>query len=220
MKDPAERASKERHPMFRSLLQPTAGQIASPFGAPGEPGDTALVRSAQADPRAFAVLYDRYFGPVYRYCYVRLGERPAAEDATSEVFLKALAGLDAYRDGRFAAWIFRIAHNVVVDAYRRRRPVAPLDALDEWPDGEPTPEEASIARAERELLRAALAELPDDQRAAVELHLAGWSGEQIASALGRSAPAIRMLRFRALARLRRRLGESEPESREADDEEA
>jgi RNA polymerase sigma-70 factor (ECF subfamily) len=166
------------------------------------------VTAARVDPRAFAALYDRYVGPVYGYCYTRLGDREAAEDATSEVFVKALAALGGYRDRTFAAWLFRIAHNVVADVHRRRRPTEPLAAAGETPDPARTPEELAIGRLEHEALRAALAGLPDDQRAAIECQLAGWSGQQTAEALGRSPDAVKMLRFRAHARLRKALGQA------------
>ncbi len=59
-----------------------------------------------------------------------------------------------------------------------------------------------MADAERQALRAAISSLPDDQRAAVELQLAGWSGQQIADAMRKSVPAVKQLRFRAMSRLR------------------
>jgi RNA polymerase sigma-70 factor (ECF subfamily) len=170
--------------------------------APTGSEDAALIAAAQADPQAFAALYDRYVGPVYGYCYTRLGHCELAEDATSEVFVKALAGLGRCRDRAFAAWLFRIARNVVVDLQRRRRPIATLTAGDEVPDPARSPEEVAVGRAEGEALRAALALLPTDQRAAIECQLAGWSGQQTAAALGRSVDAVKMLRLRAHARLR------------------
>jgi len=163
---------------------PQAGRTARPAPQPqAEWDDTRLVARAQGDPAAFALLYDRYVGPIYSYCHVRLGSREAAEDATSETFLKAFAALARYRQRSFPAWLFRIAHNVVVDGYRHRARVAP-------------------AGAEREALRRVLALLPDDQRLALELQCAGWSGEQIAVALERSPTAVRMLHARARTRLR------------------
>lgn len=173
----------------------------SPAG-PDAGEDSALVAAARADPRAFAPLYARYVGPVYRYCYLRLGDRVAAEDATSDVFAKALAGLRGYRDGVFAAWLFRIAHNVVGDVYRRGRPTEQLDVVAQWPDAGPTPAEVALARDRLAALRAALATLPESYRRAVELQMAGWSVAESAAALGISAGALKLLRFRALKRLR------------------
>ena len=170
--------------------------------------EAALVAAARTDIRAFAPLYQRYLGPVYRYCYVRLGDREAAEDATGEVFLKAVAGLPGYRGGSFAAWLYRIARNVVTDSHRRRRRTEPLAAAESLASSHPTPEAVAVAAAEWAALRDALARLPEDQRAVVELRLAGWSWEEIAGALGKSVDAARMLRARALSRLRASLDPS------------
>ena len=183
-----------------------------------EPNDAELVIAARANPRAFIPLYERYLGPVYRYCYVRLDSHEAAEDATSDVFLKALAGLPSLRGQTFAAWLFRIAHNVVVDIYRRRQPVQPLETAEGQSDPTQTPEADVEARVGREALYAALAQLPDEQRAAVELKLAGWSGEQIAAALGKSQAAVKMHRYRALDRLRTLFTQAEEGTREDHDE--
>ena len=165
--------------------------------------------AARADPSAFGAVYERYVGAIYRYCHVRLGDRLAAEDATSEVFLKALAGLSSFRGDGFTAWLFRIAHNVVVDRYRR----PPIRAADLHPlladgsaaeplDPDPEPAEAIVAADEAATLRSAIEQLPSDQRAVIELQLAGWSGSEIGAALGRSADAVKMIRFRAVAKLR------------------
>jgi RNA polymerase sigma-70 factor (ECF subfamily) len=183
---------------------------------PGTPADAALVAAAQADPRAFVALYERYVGRIYGYCHARLGDREAAEDATSEVFTRALAALGRYRDVLFAAWIFRIAHNVVVDA--QRRPGAPLAASADHPDPARGPDEAAIATSERAAVQRARAALPDDERAAIELARAGWSGEAIAAQLGRSPTAVKQLRYRAMGRLRAsltRAGHAPEEARDA-----
>jgi RNA polymerase sigma-70 factor, ECF subfamily len=182
-----------------------------------EPDDAALIAAARADPRRFDAVYERYVGPIYRYCYLNLDQRAAAEDATSEVFLKAFGAIGGFRGGSVAAWLFQIARTTVIDVYRRRRPNAPLDEVAEIADRADTPETLVVAAARRAALRAALADLPDDQRAAVELQLAGWSGEQIAAALNRSASAVYMLRTRALARLARALRQAGWDEGESDD---
>ena len=165
------------------------------------PSDAALVAAARSDPGAFLALYDRYLDRIYAYCHARLGTREAAEDATSEVFTKALAAIGRYEDILFAAWLFRIAHNVVIDA-QRRRVAAPLDAIDDRPDPARGPDETALALAEGAAVREALATLPAEERAVVELPYAGWSGDEIAARLGRSPAAVKQLRYRAMQRLR------------------
>lgn len=190
-------------------------------GASDEPDDAELVARARGDPLAFAPLYERYLDPIYRYCFRRLGGREAAEDATAAVFAKALAALPAYRDGSFRAWLFTIAHNVVADGHRRRRrrPEAPLEAAGDPPDRSPTPEEVALANDARRSARALLLSLPADQRRVLELRLAGLSGAEIATALGRSVAAVKMLQLRAMTRLRADLGVGRAAG-EADDADA
>jgi RNA polymerase sigma-70 factor (ECF subfamily) len=165
--------------------------------------DATLVAHAQCDPDAFAAIYDRYFDPVYRYCYHRLGSREAAEDATSQVFLKVLAALPHYREGgTFRSWLFTIAHHQVVNRHRERRPDWPLDAANEHPDPMPLPDDLAEAADERPALAAAVAKLPPDQRRVIELRLAGLTGPEIAHLLNRSHAAVKMLQLRAVERLR------------------
>lgn len=169
-----------------------------------------LIAAARRDRRAFAPLYRRYADAVHRYCYRRLGNRGEAEDATSLVFTKALAGLDGYRAGSFRAWLFAIAANVVVDRLRARRPDRPLDDADPVADAAPNPEAAALAADDRRRLRAALAELPPEQRRVVELRLSGLSGGEIAAAVGKSRAAVDALQYRAVARLRSLLDPRSP----------
>jgi RNA polymerase sigma-70 factor (ECF subfamily) len=167
--------------------------------------DALLAAAARTDPDAFAALYRRYLNPIHRYCALRLGSRQLAEDATSQVFLEALADLPKFRGGAFAGWLFRIAQHTVADMQRQRRrsgTAVPIDVAGELMDEQQGPDDIAIAHSEEEALRLALAMLPADQRAAIELQLAGWSSEQIGRALGRSPGAVRILRFRALQRLR------------------
>ena len=176
--------------------------------SPGEQ-DAGLVARARADRQAFAPLYARYVDTVYRYCYRRLGSREAAEDATSEVFYKALAALHNYHDyhdGSFPAWLMAIAHNVVMDGFRQRRPEEPLGPDFEPRDEATTPEDVALASEESHSLRALLARLPEDQRRVLELRLAGLTGPEIATVLGRSLGSVKMLQFRAVERLRVLLG--------------
>jgi len=134
----------------------------APMTSDPELGDSALVVAARADPQAFAALYARYQTPIYGYYMIRLRQRKMAEDATNDIFLRALIGLDRYRGGNFAAWLFQIARHVVIDTVRRRRLVEPLTAQLEPRDSALLPDEAAVVQD-------ALERLPEDQRAVIEL---------------------------------------------------
>lgn len=204
--------------MFPSSSRSGYGVAPCPPGSEAAMEESVLVLAARADPLAFAPLYERYLGPVYRYCYLRLGSREVAEDATSEVFMKVLAGLEGYRGGVFAAWLFRIAHNAVADVRRRHRPIEPMERAANQMDPSLSPEEAVLARDEARALREALALLSEDQQAVLTLQLAGWSGGQIAAALGKSVDGVKMLRYRAVVRLRMLLTRDELDRRENRDD--
>ena len=166
----------------------------------------SLVEQARHDRRAFTPLYRRYVGPIYGYCYHRLGSREAAEDATSLVFAKALASLPGHRGGSFRGWLYGIAHHVVADALRARGPDESLDAAASAVDAAPSPEEVALIEEERWALRTVLAHLLPEQRRVVELRLAGLTSAEIGQVLGRSRGAVDVAQHRAVGRLRTLLG--------------
>ena len=188
--------------MRTALSSPSSQHSRETVGLPDD--DARVIALAKSDPRAFAPLYARYFDPVYRYCYRRLGHPEAAADATAQVFAKALAALPRYREDApsFRSWLFAIAHNVIADDLRARRPVAPIDEAARLAATEPSPEEAALANETGCMVQALLAQLPPDQRQILELRLAGLTGPEIAAALGRSLGAVKIAQVRAFARLR------------------
>jgi DNA-directed RNA polymerase specialized sigma24 family protein len=131
---------------------PQVLQTLAPTAAPPRLGeeldDATLVAEAKRDRQAFAPLYRRYVDRVYRYCDRVLGDRELAEDATSLVFTKALAGLPRCRDDAFRSWLFAIAHNVVVDIQRARVSTSPLTEAVEIADGalDRAPEAPALVR--------------------------------------------------------------------------
>ena len=175
--------------------------------------DMALATAARLDPAAFAPLYERYVDAVFRFCVRRLGDRAAAEDATSRTFERALRGISTYRDGSFRAWLFTIARHAVADAHRAGRGDRPIESAEEIVDRAPGPEEIAAAAADAIWIRDALAALTPDQRMVVELRLAGLADLEIAQTLGRSHGSVRTAQYRALLRLRALFGlDSGPEN--------
>lgn len=181
-----------------------------PTNAWSEEDERALAVAAKTDRAAFGLLYDRYVDRVYGYCFRRLHTREEAEDATSHVFTKALAALPRYRDEgpSFGAWLFTIAHNVVIDEYRRRgaAPIAPTVDTGFAVDSSPGPEEQTLRAEEARELRSLLSHLSADQAEVVELRLAGLTDKEIAVVVGRSTGAVRVAQHRAVRRLRSLLG--------------
>jgi RNA polymerase sigma-70 factor (ECF subfamily) len=129
--------------------------------------------------------------------------------------MKAFTALHRFRTDRshtgstFRSWLFSIAHNVVVDDRRRNRHHASLDTTDgttlQSPrliDPDSSPEDAAVGAEEARKVRALLAQLPERQRAAVELRLAGLSTNEVAHALGMTVPAAKSMQFRAYRALR------------------
>lgn len=169
--------------------------------------DNGVVREPE---EAFTSFYRENLDAVYRYCFFRLGTREAAEDATSEIFAKALTAYDSYRGkGSRRSWLFSIAHNAVVDAHRRKRPIVPLDGLDEIEDSHDSPETVALNATEQVEVRALLRQLPDTQRQILELRLAGLTGVEIAEVLGRTHASVKIAQVRAYRSLRELLHERE-----------
>jgi RNA polymerase sigma-70 factor (ECF subfamily) len=166
--------------------------------------DECLVIAAKVDPRDFAPLYSRYFDPVYRYCFRRLGHPEAAADATGQIFAKALAALPGYRDDArsFRSWIFAIAHNVLIDEDRARRLTTTLEAAANVVARAPSLEDEIVTAEVGTTIRHLLAQLPPDQRQVMELRLAGLTGPEIADAVCRSLGSIKIAQVRAFTRLR------------------
>jgi RNA polymerase sigma-70 factor (ECF subfamily) len=168
--------------------------------------DAVLVARAQRDRDAFASLYLRYLDEIARFCYLRLGDQEAAHDAAQQVFAQALAALPRYQErDQFRAWLYTIARHVLANQARRRQVTSTLEASLEIVDPGQTPEELAIAAFDRRALLAAVSRLPDDQRTAVELRLAGLTGPEVAAVMERSHDAVKKLQLRALERIRAEL---------------
>src|SRR6478672_13663524 len=86
-------------------------------------------RASRHDQTAFAELYNAYVDKIYKYVFYKVGSAPDAEDLCEQVFLKAWEAIGRYKwcGYPFSSWLYRLAHNLVVDHYRTRRDILPLD---------------------------------------------------------------------------------------------
>jgi RNA polymerase sigma-70 factor (ECF subfamily) len=160
------------------------------------------VEAARLDPARFAELYENNFERVYAYVAHRLRDREEAQDATADVFHRALAGLPRYewRGLPFAVWLLGIATNVLSDRWRRilNQKEVVSDDLDQ------IGVEDNVEQ--RTILYQLVDTLPDDQRHVIVRRFVGQKSlREIATELGRSEGAVKQLQLRALQNLRERI---------------
>ncbi|MBT4384706.1 sigma-70 family RNA polymerase sigma factor [Candidatus Peregrinibacteria bacterium] len=170
----------------------------------------ALILSAQeGDKDAYGQVYDHFFEKIYRYVHFRVVPKEV-EDIVENVFIKSWVNLEKYekRDVSFGAWLFRIAHNAVIDHRRAHRSILPIDPS----MADKTVGNAPQKRTERSLMAEKIREEVDKLREPYKQvitlkFLSGLSNSEIAEILGQTEGNIRVLQFRALKELKIGLGE-------------
>jgi RNA polymerase sigma-70 factor, ECF subfamily len=177
------------------------------LGAADGAQERLLVEAAQRDPARFADLYEINFELVYAYIARRVGDRTTAEDLTSEVFKKALKNLPRFiwRGAPFAAWLLRIAANMVAD--RSKRVARTIDVAD-MEDATESAQSSLEEVEQRARLFRLVDKLPADQGRVIRLRFAEEKSiREIAQELGRTEGAVKQLQFRALENLRTQFGD-------------
>jgi RNA polymerase sigma-70 factor (ECF subfamily) len=167
-----------------------------------------VARAQRGDHTAFAALHDRFAARLYRFVRFRVGDASDAEDVVQRVFLKVIEALPRYeeRGTPFAAWLFRLARNTVIDHVRTRHATDPLEDQAARPAPGQGPEELAIAADELAALEVALGQLTTEQRDVVAYRFfAGLSPAEIGLIMGKREGTVRALQFRALGALRREL---------------
>ncbi len=164
-----------------------------------------ILRARSGDSDAFAVLYNTYLTPVYRYVFMRLRNRSDAEDIAQETFMKAFQAMDRYRDERagMLPYLFTIARNLLINHTKKKRPETYLpEEMDRHGGGEDTAK-ASHDRELAEELASAMDVLSETEREVVELKFFGErSYAEIAEILGKREDAVRQHVARSMKKLR------------------
>jgi len=173
--------------------------------------EARLIAQARSDPDAFIRLYRRYYDAIFRYCVHRLFARGAAEDATSQVFLKAIEHFGRFKGdaAQFRSWLYRIAGNVINEHLRKTARRDRLLKRAFWErsirivGGESTVESSNDKLA---VLREAILALRPKYQTIITLRFfENMKLTEIAELLGRSAGTVRSQLARALAKLRKKL---------------
>ncbi len=170
-----------------------------------------VVRATHRDRDAFSQLYNRYFHRIYRFIWLKVNNSADAEDLTAGVFLNAWRTIDHFspkHEASFAAWIFKLAHNALIDRYRRQHDVVSLDTLEIYERNKSRngPEDMLESRLTLMALRQALEMLTNEQRDVVLLRFVeGLSAREVGDILGKQEGTVRGMQFRAIEALRRAL---------------
>jgi RNA polymerase sigma-70 factor (ECF subfamily) len=172
--------------------------------------DAELVARLKAnDDEAYREVVARYGDALYGYIYSITGDHHLSEDIISETYLRMVEKIDTYTfyGAPFKSWLYRIAHNLAITALKRaRRLVGNIEQSEQDAPAVDDPLAQVMARVEAEELRAALAELTEEQQQVVLLRfVAGQSTGEVARTLEKSENAVKQMQFRALRSLGRLL---------------
>lgn len=183
--------------------------------------DAVVQRAKDGDQTAFAELYETHAPRLYRYFLPRVsGHTQLAEDLTEEVFVRVLERFGQYEDRGlpFGAWLFRIAHNLLIDS-RRRAPRHPLVGLDECEEIDSPAATSSLDQAlDHHELLLAMQRLTAEQQRVIQLRfLDGMTIADTAQAMTKTEESVKKLQARALHAMRRTLSEPLPTPQVATD---
>lgn len=174
---------------------------------PADDDESALLAAAKHDIQQFATVYERYFPRIYRYCLRRCSTPDEAEDLTSQVFTKAIAGIQGYRGGSVAAWLFQIAHHTTLNYLQRHhRALVSIEAHDlDFMAENPHPLDNILQDEAHQIIRELIGTLSDEEKNLLALKVtAELTAAEIGQLLGKSAGAIRVEIHRLIQRLRHR----------------
>jgi len=150
--------------------------------------------------------FNQYFDKIAHYIYIRIGDKAEAEDLASEVFLKAYKSLDSYkhRGIPMQAWLFRIAHNLLVDHQRKQSKIKMVQVDDNFQIADKQDTMASaLINLEYERVMKSLDRLTPDQRQVIELRFfGGLTSEEVGVVMNKSSGAVRQMQSHAIKRLR------------------
>ncbi|MDO8568392.1 MAG: sigma-70 family RNA polymerase sigma factor [Dehalococcoidales bacterium] len=166
-------------------------------------------KAVKGDFEAFGEIYGIYSERIYRYVYYQVKDRMTAEDLAEEIFVKAWESIGKHRKEKsFTSWLYRIAHNHVIDHFRVRRQDEQL--TETIPDTADNPEKETEARLlQQELAKTLSCLMPQQRQIIILKYIEGLDNREIGLVMKKRPGAIRVMQCRALAALREKISKGE-----------
>lgn len=175
--------------------------------------DGLVLKAQSGDVDAFGAIYDIFLTDIYRFLFYKVTHKELAEDLTEDTFLKIWENIGKYTKTKFpfSAWLYRIAHNTLVD-YLRKEKIAIEELVEEIHDERMDTAEFAKEHFNQQMLQRALSTLPDSQREVIILkYVNDLSNSEIAIVIDKTETATRILLSRALAKLKETMERFEKE---------
>ncbi len=163
-----------------------------------------LLRAKAGQDEAIGQIYELFFEKIYRFTFYRVSHKEVAEDLTEEVFIKAFGSLHQLTDSTsFEGWLYQIARNKVIDYYRSKKLIVPLEAVENTLEYETNLIDLVDLQAQQKVFIRLLKELKPEQQIVIKLKfLENLDNSAIAELLHKNEGAIRVIQHRAIAKLK------------------
>jgi RNA polymerase sigma-70 factor, ECF subfamily len=170
---------------------------------------TLIKKAKKGDENAFGSLYETYLSAIYRFIFLKVGNKADAEDITHQVFLRAWKTMPRYKDKGFpfSSWLYKIARNAVIDHYRTTKHHTDIETIPEDLHSEnPNFNEKIDTNIQMNKVRTALSHLEGDQKTVLIMKFVNdLPNKEIARLVGKSEGAIRVIQHRALKQLKKHI---------------
>lgn len=183
---------------LKSALQPSSNRL-----------ESLLEDAKNGNDAAFSKLYDLYFDKIFRFAFYRVSHKEVAEDITEEVFIRAFTSLSSLgKSSSFESWLYQIARNRIIDYYRAKKLLLPIDDLENTLEYETNVIDSVNLQFDQKVFLKVLRELPNDQQTIIRLKFyEDLSNSEIADITGKTEGSIRVTQHRALAKLKELIDE-------------
>lgn len=168
-----------------------------------------ILEAKGGEAEAFGRLYDYYLPAIYRFILLKVGQREEAEDLTHQVFLKAWQNVSGFSEKGlpFSSWLYRIARNLVIDRYRKAKPVVSIDEefvsekLIFRPNVSSIDDKRDVAR-----IMVSIQQLKDIERDVVIMRFVeDMSIKEVSETINKSEGAVKLIQHRAIRKIKESL---------------